>query len=103
MNLRSPTTVNRSLSRRSPQRCFHHAVILIRAVFVLVVAGLGVRLSKIVGENELANPYIVFIAVMLGAIIIVAGDLLTPRKRIQTISALYFGLIVGIFLSNLVN
>ncbi len=31
------------------------------------------------------------------------GDLLTPRKRIQTISALYFGVIVGIFLSNLIN
>ena len=78
-------------------------LILIRAVFVLVVAGLGVKLARITGENELANPYIVFIAVMIGAIAMVAGDLLTPRKRIQTISALYFGVIVGIFLSDLIN
>src|SRR5262249_49793537 len=34
---------------------------------------------------------------------IVAVDWLTPRKRIQTISAVYFGVIVGIFLSNLIN
>jgi uncharacterized protein YacL len=78
-------------------------LILLRAGFVLVVAGLGVKLARIVGENELANPYLVFIGVMLGAIAVVVGDLLTPRKRIQTISALYFGVIVGIFLGELVN
>ena len=78
-------------------------LILIRAAFVLVIAGLAVRMAKIVGENDLANPYLIFIALMLGAIAIVAGDLLTPRKRIQTISALYFGVIVGIFLSNLIT
>ena len=78
-------------------------LILLRAVFVLVVAGLGVKLARIVGENELANPYVIFIGVMIGAIAVVVGDLLTPRKRIQTISALYFGVIVGIFLSNLIN
>jgi uncharacterized protein YacL len=78
-------------------------LILLRAVFVLVIAGLAVKLAKIVGENQLANPYVIFIGLMIGAIVIVAGDLLTPRKRIQTVSALYFGVIVGIFLSNLIN
>ncbi|QEH33103.1 putative PIN and TRAM-domain containing protein precursor [Aquisphaera giovannonii] len=78
-------------------------LILIRATFILVVASLGVRLAKIVGENELANPYLVFVGVMIAAIGIVVADLLTPRKRIQTISALYFGVIVGVFLSNLIN
>ena len=37
----------------------------------------------------------VFIGVMLAAIVAVIADLLTPRKRIQTISAIYIGLIVG--------
>src|SRR5271157_5077938 len=78
-------------------------LILIRAVFVLVIAGLGVKLARIVGENQLANPYVIFIGLMMGAIVIVAGDLMTPRKRIQTVSALYFGVIVGLFLSNLIN
>ena len=35
--------------------------------------------------------------------VVVVVDILTPRKRIQTISAIYFGVIVGIFLSNLVQ
>ncbi len=78
-------------------------LILIRAVFVLVIAGLARKMALIVGEHQLANPYAVFFGVMVGAFAIVAGDMLTPRKRIQTISALYFGVIVGLFLSNLIN
>lgn len=78
-------------------------LILIRAVFIFVVAGLGVRTARIVGEFNLANPYLLFIGVMLAAVGVLIGDLLTPRKRIQTISAVYFGVIVGIFLTNLVT
>jgi uncharacterized protein YacL len=78
-------------------------LILIRALFVFVVAGLGVRFAKVVGEHQIANPYVLFIGVMLGAVVVVVGDLLTPRKRVQTISAVYFGVIVGIFLANLVT
>jgi uncharacterized protein YacL len=76
---------------------------LIRAVFVLVVAGLGVRTARIVGEHQLANPYILFIGVMLAAVAVVVVDWLTPRKRIPTISAVYIGLIVGIFLTDLLR
>jgi uncharacterized protein YacL len=75
----------------------------VRVIFVLVAAGFGVRLTKIIGENDLGRPTLVFIAVMLAAVVVVAGDWLTPRKRIPTISAVYFGVIVGIFLSNLIN
>ncbi len=75
---------------------------LIRAVFVLVVAGLGVRLARIAGVSQL-NPILLFIGVMIVGIIIIVADLMTPRKRIQTISAVYFGIIVGLILSNLVQ
>jgi uncharacterized protein YacL len=78
-------------------------LIVIRAVFVIVVAGLGVRTARIVGEYNLANPWLLFFGVMVAAVAVVIGDLLTPRKRIQTISGIYFGVIVGIFLSNLIN
>ena len=78
-------------------------LMLIRAVFVFVVAGLGVRTARIVGEHQLANPYVLFVGVILAGIFVVVADLLTPRKRIQTISAVYFGVIVGIFLTNLVT
>jgi uncharacterized protein YacL len=78
-------------------------LIVIRAAFVLVVAGLGVRVARLVGENQLANPYVLFIGMMIAAILVLALDVLTPRKRIQTISAIYFGVIVGLILSDLVQ
>jgi len=40
---------------------------------------------------------------MLAAIVCVIGDYLTPRKKIQTISAIYIGMIVGIFLTDLLR
>lgn len=82
-------------------------LIIIRAIFVLVVAGLGVRLAKVVSEASGSSGvflgYLSFIMVVLLAVAIVVGDLLTPRKRIQTISAIYFGLIVGVILSDLIR
>src|SRR5580692_3096798 len=78
-------------------------LILVRAVFVLVTAGLAVQTARLVGESQLANPAIVFIGVMLATFMAVVADVLTPRKRIQTISAIYIGFIVGIFLSYLLS
>lgn len=78
-------------------------VSVIRAMFVVVVAGLAARLSKLVGVTGVVNPSLVFVAVMAGAILVVVLDLMTPRKKIQTISAVYFGLIVGLILSNLMQ
>ena len=75
---------------------------VIRALFVLVVAGLGVRLSRIVSETNLGNGYVAFFGVVLCAVAAVAVDLLIPRKRIQTISAVFIGLIVGVVLSDLI-
>ncbi len=76
---------------------------MIRVVFFLVVAGLGVKIAQTVGEHQIANPYMVFIGVLITALLILVADLMTPRKRIQTISGLYFGLIVGLILSSLVR
>ncbi|SIO11968.1 Uncharacterized conserved protein YacL, contains PIN and TRAM domains [Singulisphaera sp. GP187] len=76
---------------------------MIRALFVLVVAGMAVRIARTVGENQMANPYLVFVGLLVGAIVIMVIDILTPRKRIQTISAIYFGIIVGVLLSDLIQ
>ena len=44
-------------------------------------------------------PWVVFFAVLLVAVGVIVGDVLTPRKKLDTISAVYFGLIVGLFLA----
>ncbi|MFO0959673.1 MAG: PIN domain-containing protein [Isosphaeraceae bacterium] len=74
-------------------------LILIRALFVMVMAGLAGRMATLARPGDPIHPAIIFLAVMGLAIGSILVDLLTPRKRIQTISAVYFGLIVGLILS----
>src|SRR5947208_895884 len=71
---------------------------IIRAVFVLVVSGLGVRLASASGSAYAGLG--MFISVLAIAAIVMTVDILTPRKRVQSISAVYLGLIVGLILSN---
>ena len=78
-------------------------LVFIRALFVLVTAGVAVRTAKIVGSIGLPTPTSCFSRIMLAAVVAVLADLFTPRKRIQTISAIYIGLIVGVFLTDLLG
>jgi uncharacterized protein YacL len=75
--------------------------LIVRCVFLLVVAGLGARLAR---EAESTTSAVIFFSsVAVIAVAIMLVDLFTPRKRIQTISAVYFGLIVGLILSNFIQ
>jgi uncharacterized protein YacL len=76
---------------------------IIRALFVVVVAALGARLAKMIGGSNMLLPALSFAGLMIAAIVVIVIDLMTPRKKIQTISAVYFGLIVGLILSNLLQ
>jgi uncharacterized protein YacL len=87
----------------SQEEVFTMLLVLIRAIFVLVVAAYGVKTANIVVAHQIANPYVLFVGVMLAAVVVVIADLLTPRKRIQLISAVFLGLVVGILLSNLLS
>jgi uncharacterized protein YacL len=79
-------------------------LLIIRAVFLLVAAGLGVRLAGIISQvDSPRHGVIAFVVVCALAVAVVVADYFTPRKKIQTISAIYFGLIVGVILSDLIR
>lgn len=44
-------------------------------------------------------PWVVFFSIILGAATVILIDIFGPRKRIDTISAVYFGAIVGLVLT----
>jgi len=77
-------------------------LIMIRALFVLVVAGLGVHIARIGGTTQ-SSTILLFAGVMVLAVVLVIVDWVTPRKKIQTISAIYFGIVVGVILSDLIR
>lgn len=77
---------------------------IIRAVFVLVAAGLAVRFGRETGSGGTYWEAVLrIVIVMVLAVAVMAIDVLVKRKRIQTISAVYFGLIVGLVLSYLLQ
>lgn len=78
-------------------------LLLLRILFVVVAAGVGVWLVR--GATEPIrfeideHPFWVFLGVLGIAGAVIAGDIFFRRKRLDTISAVYFGLIVGLLLT----
>ena len=74
------------------------ALIILRSVFVMVAIGLVVVIitSGVLPQNlpEWVPTWLVPSAVFLGVLLLAAGaivgDILTPRKKLETISAVYF-------------
>jgi uncharacterized protein YacL len=79
------------------------ALLILRIVFIVVAGGVGTIWSRAPELQVLgpSMPYLVFSGALLAAFGIIAADMLLPAKRIEVISAVYFGLLVGVLLSYL--
>ncbi|MEK6236037.1 MAG: PIN/TRAM domain-containing protein, partial [Planctomycetales bacterium] len=69
---------------------------VLRCVFVIISVGLGASLAK---THEPEDAWMIFGGVLLLAAAALTADLLVRKKRIDTISCIYIGTIVGAFLS----
>ena len=47
-------------------------------------------------------PFLIYVAFMSGAVGLIAIDVLTPRKRVEIISCVYFGIVIGLFITFIV-
>ncbi len=76
-------------------------LLILRIVFIVISIGLGIFLANVgeLTEGSTAAWWGFVIGVPLVGIGIVGADCLISRKRLDAISALYFGLIVGLFLA----
>ena len=79
-------------------------LIILRIVFLVVAAGIGVQLVQTEVEAlRGVYGYLAFAGVMLIAISVIAIDIAVRRKRLEDITAIYFGLIIGLFLTYVVQ
>src|SRR5688500_4306136 len=78
---------------------------VLRAAFLVVAAGLGVTIARVPapGEGSMLHTWGVFVGVMFAAIGIIVIDIVFPRKRLDLITCVYFGIIVGLFLTYVVG
>jgi uncharacterized protein YacL len=73
------------------------ALWLLRALFFLVAIGLAVTQSSSTQPNQ--GWLGIYLFYILGSLSVIAVDVLVRRKRIDIISSVYFGLVVGLFLT----
>lgn len=91
------------------------AIVALRIIFIVAAASVGASLAQSLAQSPLsmvpdgpqnrsfATPYMVFSGVLLVAFAVIALDLLFPKKRIEVISAIYFGLLIGVIFTNLLT
>ncbi len=77
------------------------SLVILRVVFVVVAAGLGVRLVNIDPDPGQPTwlPWVMFGGVMVLAVITIGVDMAFQKKRLDVVTAVYFGLIIGLFLT----
>ncbi len=81
------------------------ALIVLRLVFLAVATGLGAYFGFELREEAASEPtswsapWQAFGMVMIIAGTVLAVDIFVPRKRLETVSAVYFGMLVGLFLT----
>ena len=85
-------------------------LIILRVAYLLVCAGAilayinpetvhGAPLPKIIHDHRL----VAFFVLLFLSQIVTVGDMLISKKRIEVISAIYFGILIGVLLAYLMN
>ncbi|MFO0869558.1 MAG: TRAM domain-containing protein [Pirellulales bacterium] len=74
---------------------------LLRGTFLLVTAGVAVSVvtSKSFEGAFGINLWIFFVMVMMGAVGIIGVDIFVRQKRLDVITSVYFGILIGLFLT----
>ncbi len=76
------------------------ALVILRVVFVMIAITIGFQVagSDLVTSSNVFLPWIAFFGVLAGAGVVLVADVFTRRKRLDVITAVYFGAVIGLFL-----
>ncbi|MFZ5831045.1 MAG: PIN/TRAM domain-containing protein [Planctomycetota bacterium] len=76
-------------------------LVILRSIFLMVCAGIGVYFinSGLLPRESVWLPWAAFLGVMFLAFGIITIDVAVRRKRLDAITAVYFGLLVGLFMT----
>ncbi len=78
---------------------------LLRGIFGVVVIGMAMVAFRQFNDEaaDTFAGYLAFFAILGGGFLVVLTDLLVRNKQITTISAIYFGLLLGLLLGNILS
>lgn len=75
------------------------ALLILRVCFICVTAGIATLVLRMDLRGPSYLPYLIIFGTVLLALGVIAIDVFTPRKQIEVVSAVYFGLLVGVVLA----
>ncbi|MCA9023985.1 MAG: PIN/TRAM domain-containing protein [Planctomycetaceae bacterium] len=82
-------------------------LLIIRIAYLVIAAGAIATYTLNQGEGTpdviQENPVVAFVLLLLLASSVILGDILFPKKKIEVLSAVYFGLLIGVLLSFLLT
>ncbi len=77
---------------------------IVRGLFGVIVISVALATFSFVSNQSSDSFYLavlVFVAVLIGGFLIVLADVMLRNKQITTLSAIYFGLLLGLLLGNI--
>jgi uncharacterized protein YacL len=94
---------SRFFSKRPPSS--HLLLWLLRGIFGAICIGIAMLAFRHFSEGpgDTANGYIAFVCILGAGVFIVLTDVLIRNKQITTLSAVYFGLLLGLLLGNILS
>ncbi len=79
------------------------ALLILRVCFICVTAGIATLVLRMDLSGPSYLPYLIIFGTVLMALGVIAVDVFTPRKQIEVVSAVYFGLLVGVLLAYILS
>ena len=81
------------------------ALVILRTLFLMLAITLGFRLlqTDVLTSENAWLPWAGFLSVLLIAVGVLVGDKLIKQKRLDTITAFYFGLLIGLVLTQVLQ
>lgn len=72
---------------------------VLRVIFILLAGSVGLTWTKLDLPFLTYGYYWILPVTLLAALLVIAADVLIKEKRIDSLSSIYFGIIVGLFLN----
>ncbi len=79
------------------------ALLILRVCFICVTAGIATLVLRMDLSGPSYLPYLIIFGTVLMSLGVIAVDVFTPRKQIEVVSAIYFGLLVGVLLAYILS
>ncbi len=71
-------------------------LLILRCIFILATSGIGVAFVRAGAAGSSAMGLTVFFLLVLLSVGIIAVDMAFPKKKVEWISSIYFGLLIGL-------